>query len=65
MGAHQSSVWRRCLGELGSGWSAPDGAVYAFGSAPYDGGMNGHSLNKPIVGITGRPDRNRLLDGWR
>jgi hypothetical protein len=32
-----------------------DGAVYAFGSAPYDGSEAGHHLGKPIVGMAGMP----------
>ncbi|MHB1445397.1 MAG: hypothetical protein ACYCTI_03680 [Acidimicrobiales bacterium] len=32
-----------------------DGAVYAFGEAPYAGSEAGHQLNRPVVGMAGVP----------
>ncbi|MHB8295960.1 MAG: glycoside hydrolase family 25 domain-containing protein [Acidimicrobiales bacterium] len=37
-------------------WTAnSNGAVYAFGGAPFYGSMAGRALNKPIVGFAGTP----------
>jgi hypothetical protein len=42
------------MADGGGYWvSSALGAVYAFGDAPYDGGMSGTHLNGTIIGATG------------
>jgi len=53
----QDVVARTVAGPSSGYWLVTStGQVYAYGGAPYFGGMNRRDLNKPIVGITSTSD---------